>query len=67
MKKYLILFFLVLSTQTVRAEEFIMPGYLDDEAYKYCVEMSGDYDNCLKEENQRLQSFPSSLHRETDC
>lgn len=53
MKKYLILFFLVLSTQTVRAEEFIMPGYLDDEAYKYCVEMSGDYDNCLKEENQR--------------
>ena len=52
--KILLLFVFLLASQSVKADEFVYPDYLDDEEYDHCVQLSGGMDACAKDESQRV-------------
>lgn len=56
MLKYILAVIMLYSCTAWAAEEvqYIYPDYFNDEGYDHCVKITNDYDNCLKEEGQRV-------------
>lgn len=63
MLKYILVAVMLFSSTALADSEFVFPNYLDDEAFEYCVNVTNESSNCIKEQNQRVLNDVKILYK----
>lgn len=63
MLKYILAVIMLYSCTAWANSDFVFPNYLDDDAYEYCMNVTHESNNCIKEESQRVLKDVKILYK----